>query len=85
MNLISLWAIFFGLWIVEYTFVALLILLLKLLVDYLLINKTYQFTYQKLDLKTYIFSSLLYPFFVVYVVVKSFFTKVKWKDRIFKK
>ncbi len=55
----------------------------KITIDYILINKTVQFTNQKMSLKYYLFSSLLYPFFVTHVVIKSLITKVYWKGRVF--
>jgi len=54
--------------------------MLKIIIDYILIKKTFQFVNQKLSLKYYLLSSLIYPFFVIFVVFKSFFTKVKWKN-----
>jgi glycosyltransferase involved in cell wall biosynthesis len=84
-SLLILWSVIFGLWLEQSFFVVLLIILLKLLVDYMLLKKTYQFIHQKLGMKTYLLSSLVYPFFIVFVVAKSFFTKVKWKDRVFEK
>ena len=84
-NFISLWSLIYGLWVAKYTFLAVLILLSKLCVDYILLKKMYQFTHQKLGLAYYILGGFLYPFFVVFVVVKSVFTKVTWKGRTFYK
>ena len=57
----------------------LFLILGKLQGDYQLIKKTYQFLEVKFNFYTFVKSSLVYPFFVVYVVVLSFFTKVQWK------
>ena len=82
-NGILIWSLIFGLWSVNYTFFAIGIFLSKLLVDYILLKKTYEFVDQKLNVINYLLSSLVYPFFVVFVVIKSFFTKVQWKGREF--
>ena len=59
--------------------------LLKLLIDFLLIYKTSVFFSKEQALKYYLPSSLLYPFFSVYVAVVGSFSSYKWKDRRFKK
>lgn len=82
-NIVLLWSIFFGIWHTEIRLMAVFIILSKFVVDYLLINKAHLFVHQKMKFKNYLLSSLLYPFFVVYIVVKSQFTKVVWKDRVF--
>lgn len=65
--------------------VLLVAFLLKFNIDFLLIQKTYRFVGLNNGLKSYIFSSVLYPFFVVLVVLLSLFKKVEWKDRVFDK
>ena len=80
MNLFCIYILVFGLWTSNFS-IYIFIFFLKLLIDAVLLKKTYQFTQQKLDLKYYVLSSLVYPFFVVYVVVKSLFVKVSWKGR----
>lgn len=57
----------------------LLVFLLKFNIDFLLIHKTYRFVGLNNGIKSYIISSFLYPFFVVYVVILSTFKKAKWK------
>lgn len=81
MNIISLWLLVFGLWFINYSLFLSVFLFVKLFIDYILINKTHQFVHQKLALRTYFIAGFLYPFFVTYVVVKSFTSKVVWKDR----
>lgn len=61
------------------------ILIIKLNIDFLLIYKSATFFNQKNVLKTYILSSILYPFFSVYIAFISIFKSYKWKDRTFKK
>ncbi|WP_034062517.1 glycosyltransferase [Lacinutrix jangbogonensis] len=58
---------------------------IKSLVDFLLIFKTARFFNQENQLFNIIFSSLLYPFFSVYIAFISMFFKYKWKGRSFKK
>jgi len=84
----------FGFWILDYfteihrdlqrfTEVLIFIFLLKFNLDFLLIQITYKFIGLNNGLKSYISSSVLYPFFVVLVVLLSFFKKYKWKGRNF--
>lgn len=61
------------------------LLVLKLLIDFLLIYKTSVFFNKENALKYYLPSSLLYPFFSVYVAVIGSFSTYKWKNRRFKK
>lgn len=61
------------------------ILAVKLSVDYLLLFKSANFFNQRSILNTYFFSSLIYPFFTVFVAYKAMFSKYKWKGRSFKK
>ena len=79
-NLSFLFFPFFLLLTANKTLVFLFLILGKLAIDYLLIKKIHQFMDEKLDFISFIKSSLIYPFFVVYVVVKSVFTKVEWKN-----
>jgi len=59
--------------------------LIKFCVDFLLLFKTTRFFGQENYLLSYFFSSMVYPFFSVYVAFASFFKSYKWKDRIFSK
>ena len=61
------------------------ILFIKINIDFLLIYKTATFFNQKTVLKSYFFSFLIYPFFIVYIAFISTFKSYKWKDRSFKK
>ena len=58
---------------------------LKLFLDLILIKKSAHFFNQKLHLKFYVLSSLLYPFFSVFIAINSLFFGFKWKERRFKK
>ena len=60
-------------------------LALKLLIDYTLINKTAQFLRSTFNFKNYLFTSLIYPYFVVYIGLISSFKNYEWKGRTFKK
>jgi len=57
------------------------VVFIKILIDFLLLFKTARFFGQERYLSSYIFSSILYPFFSVYVVFISMFTAYKWKGR----
>jgi cellulose synthase/poly-beta-1,6-N-acetylglucosamine synthase-like glycosyltransferase len=61
------------------------VFIIKSLVDFLLLFKTTRFLEQENHLSSFIFSSVLYPFFSVYIAFLSLFSKYKWKGRTFKK
>ena len=58
---------------------------LKFLIDFLLIYKTSVFFNKETALAYFLPSSILYPFFSVYVAFISLFSTYKWKNRRFKK
>jgi cellulose synthase/poly-beta-1,6-N-acetylglucosamine synthase-like glycosyltransferase len=60
------------------------IFIVKFFFNLFLIHKSAHFFNQKLNIKSYIISSFLYPFFSVYIAVKSMFFGFKWKERSFK-
>ncbi|MEE9349660.1 MAG: glycosyltransferase [Flavobacteriaceae bacterium] len=62
-----------------------LIFAFKLLIDLLLLYKVHLFFKLNLNLKFYLISFFIYPVFVVFIVVSSFFKKYHWKGRIFDK
>lgn len=59
--------------------------LLKFNLDFLLLHKTAEFFNQTEVLKTYFPSSLVYPFFTVFVALLSFKKSFRWKERTFQK
>ncbi len=65
--------------------VLIIIFSLKFFFDLILIYKYAHFFNQKLSMKNYIVSSLLYPLFSIYIAVYSMFFGFKWKGRAFKK
>jgi len=54
-------------------------------IDFLLLFKTSRFFNQERFLVSYIVSSVIYPFFSVYIAFISLFTTYKWKGRSFNK
>lgn len=82
MNLILAFGFVFSVFYPEYLNSFLLLFLLKFNIDFILIFKTYRFVGLDNGIKSYIFSSIFYPFFVVYIVFLSFFKKVVWKGRV---
>jgi len=60
-------------------------LVLKIIIDSLLLYRTAANLHQKTPFITWLFSSLLYPFFSVSVVVLGLFTNYRWKGREFDK
>ena len=61
------------------------IFIIKFSVDFLLLFKTARFYNQEQYLASYIFSSVLYPLFSVYIVFIALFSKYKWKGRTYSK
>ncbi len=61
------------------------LLVIKLGIDFLLLFKTARFFKQENLLLSFLFSSFLYPFFSVYIVILSLFKSYHWKGRTFKK
>ncbi|WP_231896348.1 glycosyltransferase [Gramella sp. MAR_2010_147] len=62
-----------------------LIFLLKFNLDFILIYKSAKFMNRENLMRHYLWSSLLYPFFTVYVAILSFFNGYEWKGRRFHK
>ncbi len=62
-----------------------LFFLIKFNVDFLLLYKTSLFFNQQKALKTYLISSVLHPFFMVFIALYSFNKSYQWKGRVFKK
>lgn len=61
------------------------IFIIKFVIDFILIYKTAVFFNQIKYLKIYPLSSLVYPFFSVFVAAYSLFFEFKWKERRFTK
>jgi cellulose synthase/poly-beta-1,6-N-acetylglucosamine synthase-like glycosyltransferase len=61
----------------------LFLVFVKLIVDFVLIFKSATFFSQKNILKSYLKGFVLYPFFSIYIVIVSMFSKYKWKERTF--
>ena len=64
---------------------AIALFIIKFSIDFLLLFKTSRFFKQETLLLSYLFSSLLYPFFSVYIVLLALFKSYEWKGRTFKK
>lgn len=62
-----------------------LFFLLKFNLDFILLYKTASFFNQNHVLRSYFLSSLIYPFFAVFVALLSFSKSFKWKKRTFQK
>jgi len=56
---------------------------IKVVIDFLLINQFAKFVRQKLTLSYFFISSLLYPFVTTYIALKAMLTKYTWKGRVF--
>ncbi len=59
--------------------------IIKFGIDFLLLFKTSRLFSQEKYLGAFIFSSIVYPFFSVYIAFASMFTTYKWKGRSFNK
>jgi cellulose synthase/poly-beta-1,6-N-acetylglucosamine synthase-like glycosyltransferase len=79
---VGCWFLVVGLWLPSFDFkIVFLLLLTKMVFDFILIYKTNSFF--KTKTKYLILSSLLYPFFSVSVASYSLFGKYEWKGRRF--
>ncbi|EDP98173.1 glycosyltransferase [Kordia algicida OT-1] len=58
---------------------------LKILIDSFLLAQTLHFTQQKFKFFYFLFSTLLYPFFTIFIFLKSLVSTYTWKNRVFKK
>lgn len=59
--------------------------IIKFVIDFLLLFKTSQFFNTKKQLSSFLISSIVYPFFSLYIVFKALFSSYKWKGRRFSK
>ncbi|MDH7912061.1 glycosyltransferase [Winogradskyella sp. SYSU M77433] len=64
---------------------AMALFVIKFSIDFLLLFKTIRFFKQEHLLFSYLFSSIVYPFFNVAIAILSFFKSYRWKGRISKK
>ena len=64
--------------------VAMALIIIKLAIDFLLLFKSSRFFNQERILISYLSSSVLYPFFCVYIALLSLFKPYQWKGRTFK-
>lgn len=62
-----------------------LVFLIKILVDSILLKQVKSFYFGNKRLSNFLFSAAIYPFFCVFIVLKSLFFKYNWKGREFKK
>ncbi|BAO75944.1 glycosyltransferase family 2 protein [Winogradskyella sp. PG-2] len=65
--------------------IAIALFVIKFSIDFLLLFKTSRFFKQETLLISYISSSIIYPFFSIYIVILSLFKSYEWKGRTFKK
>ena len=65
--------------------IALSLFIIKFSIDFLMLFKTSRFFNQENLLLSYLFSSIIYPFFNVSIACLSFFKSYHWKGRISKK
>ena len=68
-----------------YIKIAIALFIIKFSIDFLLLFKTSRFFKQENILLSYIFSSIIYPFFNVSIAFLSFFKSYHWKGRTSKK
>jgi len=64
---------------------AFIIIIIKFILDYILLNKIYRFYNQKFLFQYYLIGGFLYPFFSLFVAIVSFRTTYHWKGRKFNK
>jgi len=62
-----------------------IVFITKITIDFILIFKTSVFFKNKKPLNYFALTSLIYPFFIVFITINTLFKNYKWKDRSFKK
>ncbi len=67
------------------TKIAIALFIIKFSIDFLLLFKSSRFFKQETLLLSYLFSSIIYPFFNVSIAFLSFFKSYRWKGRTSKK
>ncbi len=65
--------------------IAIALFVIKFSIDLLLLFKTSRFYKQETLMLSYLFSSLFYPFFSVYIALLSAFKSYNWKGRTFRR
>tara|TARA_B100000929_G_scaffold290993_1_gene287109 strand:+ start:4135 stop:5277 length:1143 start_codon:yes stop_codon:yes gene_type:complete len=70
--------------LIPYQFL-MLVFLLKFNADFILIYKSAKFMKRENLMRHYLWSSIVYPFFTVYVAILSLFRGYEWKGRRFRK
>jgi len=70
--------------LIPYQFL-MLVFLLKFNADFILIYKSAKFMNRESLMRDYLWSSIIYPFFTVYVAILSLFKGYEWKGRRFRK
>lgn len=85
MNLSSIASLLFLFWSQENSFIFIFIIISKITIDFLLIKNISTFYIESKKIKNYLFASILYPFFSVFIFFKTLFGKYYWKERMFKR
>lgn len=66
-------------------YVIALFFILKISLDYILINKTLKLFKEHLNKKQYFLSAIIHPYFISIISILSLFKKYKWKNRSYYK
>jgi len=69
---------------ISWKFIA-LVAISKIVIDSVLLVQTLRFTKQKFKFLHFAFSAILYPFFTIFIFIKSLTSSYTWKKRAFKK
>ncbi len=85
MNLLVIVLFLGSLFRINSWYLLLLVFCIKFCVDLLLLFKTSSFFKQQHIVKHYIVSSLVYPLFIMFVIINSLKSGYSWKGRVFKK
>jgi len=78
--------LFFGCLLSYYSWLLFVIaFIIKVCLDFILLLKTATFFNQHTTLKHYFWSSIIYPFFTIFIALSSFTSGYSWKGRTYKK
>lgn len=81
-NITIVVSVVLGAWKPIILFSGLILFIPKLIIDYFYLKKYYGLYLKKIDTKTFVMLSFLYPFYITIVSVASFLFPTKWKNRL---
>ncbi len=85
MNVLILLAIVVAIFWSPYAIFAVALIFYKLVIDFLILQKSTQFFKKRFPFFSFLASTFMYPMVTIIVVISSFWGNYVWKERLFKK